>query len=260
MAFYVYGLMRVRDARVAAAAGPVEARLEAVVCEGVAALGSNAGDDSVKLRREAVVGHTDVLQAAFEHGPILPLRFGTVLADREAITAELLAPRAQALLARLDWLEQRAEMRLKADYLEEPLLRSVLDRDPALARAAKRMRELPAAASHFERIRIGEAIAAAVHGRRTVDADAMLAALAPLCVSVSASDPRHEHAVLSAAFLLDRAGLERFDGAVEELSRVHADRMQLKLIGPMPAYSFADREWEAEGKHAHANEAVATWG
>jgi hypothetical protein len=241
MPVYVYGLMRVGDARAASAAPQT---IQTVEHEGLAAVVRTAADGSVKLRREALIGHADVLQGAFEHGPVLPLRFGSVLPDADAIRRELLAPRAGRLLARLDSLQDRAEMQVKADYLEEPLMRSILERDPGLVQAAKRMRDRPAAATHFERIQVGEVIAAAVEARRAVDAQEMLGALSTLSVAVSASDPRTERSVLNAAFLVGREGLGRFDQAVEQLSEARADSMQLKLIGPMPAYSFADREWE----------------
>ena len=111
----------------------------------------------------------------------------------------------------------------------------------------------PAEATHFEQIRIGEAIAGAVEARRVADADAMLGALRPLAVAVAVSAPNHERGALNATFLVDSDELSRFDAAVEQLSEDHASDMEFKLIGPLPPYSFAEGEWEAlrfEGSHA----------
>src|SRR5205085_1337645 len=196
MALHVYGLMRAHDAREAAAASRGHGSADAVcavACEGLAMLVTDVAEEAARLRRDAVTAHADVLQAAFEHGRVLPL-----------------------------------------------------------------------AATHCERIRIGEAIAGAVAVRRAADTDAFLAALRPLAIAVHVSDPRHERVVLNATFLVDHSQLDRFDAAVESLSEQHAGEMEFKLIGPMPAHSFADRDWDvaspsdrARGRQPQSQQAVA---
>lgn len=243
MALYVYGIMRSGDAeRAVSAAEP--ARVQAVEHQHVSALVSGLPDGELRLRRDNILGHSDVLQAAFEHGPILPFRFGTVVADGEAVVRELLAPAAERLGQRLEALDGKVEMQVKATYAEEPLLRSVLAQDPELTQSVRRTQGLPAAASHFERIRIGEAVAGAVQARRAADEEALLRALSPLAVTHASSPPHHERSVLNAAFLVDRASLARFDQEVEALSNQRAPEIDFTLVGPLPPYSFADREWE----------------
>jgi hypothetical protein len=211
--------------------------------EEISALVSPTEGAGMQLRRDNILAHADVLQAAFDHGPVLPYRFGTAVADAETVTRELLAPSADRLAARLEALDGRVEMQLKAVYAEEPLLRAVLARDPALARSVQRNQTMPAAATHFERIRIGEAIAAAVQAQGASDGEAFLAALAPIAVDHVISPPHHERAVMNVAFLVERADLPRFDQAVEALSQERGTEIEFKLIGPMPPYSFADRDF-----------------
>lgn len=243
MALYVYGIMRARDAQRAVAGsqkgeGP---HLEVVEHRDVSALVTRLADGELKLRRDNVLAHADVLQAASAVGPVLPVRLGTALRDDEAVAEDLLAPRAAALLTRLDELEGKAEMQVKGTYAEEPLLRSILDQDPALRNAVQRTRGLPAAATHFDQIRIGEAISGSVEARRVVDGEAMLGSLRPLAIAVSVAGPHHERAVLNAAFLVERERLSDFDAAVEALSREWSPEVEFKLIGPLPPYSFVER-------------------
>ncbi|HEY2437700.1 MAG TPA: GvpL/GvpF family gas vesicle protein, partial [Solirubrobacteraceae bacterium] len=141
----------------------------------------------------------------------------------------------------------KAEMQVKAMFAEEPLLRSILAQDPALAQMVQRTRGMPAAATHFERIRIGEAIAGAVQVRRAADEDALTRALAPFALANVLSPPHHERGVLNAAFLVDRSELSRFDERVEALSEEHAPEIEFKLIGPLPAYSFANDDRDVSG-------------
>lgn len=257
MALYVYGIMRAGDAgrAIGATQGRKLPALDTVEHDQVSAVVSVIADGALALRRDSIVAHADVLQAAFAHGPVLPLRFGTALPDGAAVVREVLAPASERLRSQLEALESKGEMQLKATYREEPLLRSILAQDRALAQAVQRNRGLPAAATHFEQIRIGEAIAAAVSARQEVDSEALVAALRPTALAVVVSPPHHERAVLNASFLVEQANLGQFDAAVEKLSRERSVDTEFKLIGPLPPYSFVD--WRAES--GGAQEASATW-
>jgi hypothetical protein len=246
MALYVYGLMRAEDGTRAAQALP-ELALDTVEHDGVCALVSQVGEGESRLRRESALAHTDTLQAVFDHGPVLPVRFGTVLADGDALQQTLLAPRATVLRGRLEALDGLAEMQVKARYLEEPLLRSIVEGDPRLTHAAARIHSLPAEATHFERINLGEAIHEEVDARRQIDSHRLVEELRPVAVAVSVREPRHERAVLNAAFLVARERLGAFDAEVERLSEERARMMRFRLIGPMPAHSFAEGTWTDAG-------------
>lgn len=246
MALYVYGIMRTGDApQAVSAARRADAEAADAIEHGpLSALVSKIAHGELRMRRERILAHANVLQAVFEHGPVLPLRLGTLMPDADTVVREMLEPRSEALARRLDTLADKGEMQVKATYTEEPLLRSILAQDPVLRRAVERSRGLPQAATHFEQMRIGEAIAAAVQARRGSDGDALLDALRPLAIAVSVAAPHHERAVLNAAFLVGSEELGPFDAAVERLSEERAE-IEFKLIGPLPPYSFAEREWEA---------------
>ncbi|MBV8430909.1 MAG: GvpL/GvpF family gas vesicle protein [Solirubrobacterales bacterium] len=252
MALYVYGIMRARDATSAVAEAAPGRPLESVEHDGVSALVSETPGDELRLRRDNILAHSDVLQAAFEHGPVLPYRFGTAVADADTVVRDLLAQQRPQLAARLEALDGKAEMQVKATYAEEPLLRSILAQDPELVRMVRRTQSLPPAATHFERIRIGEAVTGAVQARSAADGQAVLSALIPFARAHVVSPPNHERSVINAAFLIERDDLARFDQALEALSQERSEEIEFKLIGPMPPYSFGDRDWEEEVRGAWA--------
>jgi hypothetical protein len=245
MTLYVYGLMR--DEEGAAAAAASERGLDTVVRGGLCALVEELTGGDLALRRESAFSHSQTLQEAFAHGPVLPMRFGTVLADAAALERELLEPRAEALLARLEALDGMSEMQVKATYREEPLLRSILAASPRLATTAARLRTLPEAATHFDRIALGEAIAAAVQSRRDAGSEQLLASLRGLAVAEHVSEPTHERSVVNAAFLVPDDRLEEFDAAVEELSDQHQAEMQfITGLLTLPLAPVRGVAWVAE--------------
>lgn len=253
MALYLYGLMRADDLgqRVDIGRSEDEAPgVDVVVHEGLAALVGVVEGDPVRLRREALVAHNDVLQRALEYGPVLPLRFGTVVPDAEALKREILAARQDELTARLQQLAGKAEFRLKVSYRQEPVLQEIVAGDPELRRSAEFVRGLPAEASHFERVSLGERISLAVQARRERDARQLMAELEPLAVAVDVGAVQHPAMALNASFLIAQERREQFDATVERLATERAKRMEFKLIGPLPAHSFADRELGASAPAA----------
>jgi hypothetical protein len=199
----------------------------------------------VRVRRDALLAHSEVLHVAMEHGPVLPLRFGVVMDDDDAVREELLAPNATALASRLEALDGTAEFQLKVTFDSDRVLSSILASDGPLADIAARVRSLPGAAGHFDRIRLGELISQRIQTRaETVEAE-LIGALEPLAVAVSRGQRQHEWMALNAAFLVDDSHRGEFDAAVDRLNAAHAGDLQFRVIGPLAPHSFADQAWEA---------------
>jgi hypothetical protein len=247
MALVVYGVMRAGDCPDGL---PVEWRgatldVHAVKHEGVCALVGDAPDGPIRVRRDALLAHSEVLHAAMDRGPVLPLRFGVVLPDEGSVRDELLAANADAFAARLDALDGTAEFQLKVTFDSERVLSSILAAEGPLADIAARVRALPGAAGHFDRIRLGELISERVETRAASVGAEIVAALEPLAVGVAPADRQHEWMALNTAFLIDDARRSEFDAAVDRLATEHAGDLQFRVVGPLPPHSFADHAWEA---------------
>ena len=237
--FYVYGFMRAGDApaRMNGGVGDPPSRVGSIAHGPVAALVTEVPSGAIPPRREKLLAHADALRQAMEHGPVLPMRWGMVIAGEDGVRAEL-ERRGDELARMLDALQDQIEMTVSALYREEVLLREVLAENPAVAKMQRTIRGRPAAATHFDRIRMGELVAQAVQAKRDQDGREILRALEAHAVAVAPDAPLHERGVVNAAFLVPRDRVEEFDAAVERVSRERAQRMQFRLLGPMPPHSF----------------------
>src|SRR5204863_10179337 len=119
---YCYGVVAARDAKPQRRGGLGDASVEPVVHEDVAALTSVVPTGKVRARRRDLMAHVEVLGAAFEHGAVLPLRFGIVFDDEQALVRDFLAPRHDELAKLLRELANRVELRVTAHYREQELL------------------------------------------------------------------------------------------------------------------------------------------
>jgi hypothetical protein len=227
VASYVYGVTR-STAAPSVGAGVAGGDVRLVRHRGLAALVSDVPSEGVRARRRDLLAHSDVLQSAFAAGTILPLRFGTVFVDDEAVAAELLGERNDALERLLEELDGAAELSVRASYVEEAVLTEIVRGDARLAhlRAASRNVEL------------GEAVAAALAAKRERDTAAIVAAVEPFVRDVVIEELREPYELMRASFLVDEQQLSSFDRAIEDVARERAGVAVVRCVGPLPPHSF----------------------
>jgi hypothetical protein len=183
--------------------------------------------------------HARVLDTLAARGvPVLPFRFGTVLADEEAVAGAVLTEGHDAFAAALERLAGRAQFTLRAAYEQEVVLREVLADRPDIAELRGSVAAQPEEAAYYDRIRLGELVAEAVEARREADADEIVRRLEPLAVSSVTSRPAEEDGVADASFLVEDARRAEFEATAEDLARRSHGRIRLRLLGPLAPYDF----------------------
>ncbi|HYZ20325.1 MAG TPA: GvpL/GvpF family gas vesicle protein [Gaiellaceae bacterium] len=237
-ALYCYGVAGPASGRMPAAGGVANGTVETVPYRDVAALVTPVASGRVRATRRDLVSHSDVLAAAFKSATVLPLRFGTVFDSSEQLVDEFLEPRYDELTSLLQRFAGTAELSVKAFHREEAVLAEIVRDNPRVARMREATRAGPDAATYPLRIELGELVAAELRRRAGADARALLDRLRPLALAVDVDDRLIEHQVLRAAFLVERKRIPAFDAAMDELARLHADRMVFKYLGPLPPHSF----------------------
>ncbi|RSM39499.1 gas vesicle protein GvpFL [Amycolatopsis balhimycina DSM 5908] len=98
--------------------------------------------------------HLAVVSALVEGGPVLPVRFGTVAEDEDAVRADVLAPAAGTYRADLDRLDGLAEVHVCLRFTEPGSAWRATRSDVLLSEVAERARDsvsLPAGESADER-------------------------------------------------------------------------------------------------------------
>jgi hypothetical protein len=236
-ATYVYGVVRAREAPKIEAAGVAERPVRTVTEGGLAAIVSDVDAGFVEAGREDLERHLAVLEQAALSATVVPLRFGTVMPDDAAVTAELLRGRAAEIEELLSNLDGRVELSLSGTY-EERVLGEVVAEQPEVAALRERVRGRDEAATYYDRIRLGELVANAMAAKRERDTEQVLAKLRPLADDVRVGDAPHERSVLSASFLVHRDRLPEFDRAAEEVAAANRSRIRFRYAGPLPPYDF----------------------
>jgi hypothetical protein len=203
----------------------------------VAALVSDIERHELKAVR-VLRAHWRALEEASATTAVLPVRFGTVLADDTAVVDEFLEPSHDEIAAALEEMKGKVQLTVKGFYEEEALMASVVARSPAVARLRDHVRALPEAAAYYKRIELGQRVAAEVERTRETDAHEILERLKPLALDARLEPPSTADTAVNAAFLVDRDRVDEFSSAVTALGRELAGRIRLRYVGPLAPYSF----------------------
>jgi Gas vesicle synthesis protein GvpL/GvpF len=242
-AVYLYGIASAteRTDLEAPGVGTAGGGVRRIVHRDVAALVSDVESGPLAAARE-LRAHWRVLEEAVSHTTVLPVRFGTVMENDDAVVREFLAPRHDHLTVQLDQLAGKVQLTVKGFYEEERLLRTVVEGSPAVAKLRESVRGRPEAATYYDRIRLGELVAAEVDQARERDAALVLGRLEPLTVAARSEPPTGGDGAVNAAFLVERSRVDEFSRAVAGLAEEVGHRMRLRYVGPLPPYSFTEEE------------------
>lgn len=241
-ASYIYGIVpagvRIPDELDAIPYGDNDGELGLVTEGRLAAVVSDVAADRALGTRRDLMAHEAVLNAIAQETAVLPMRFGAVVTDDDAVAEELLAPHQDYFVRALEELEGHQEFRLRGDYDQDVVLTRMLETDPRLEQMREKIAGVDEDASYYDRIRLGEAISQAMDKLREDDAQACVDALAKYAVATEVKEVGGENGAVHLAFLVHRDQREAFEQAVDEIGEAWAGRIELRLIGPTAAFDF----------------------
>ncbi|WP_411080036.1 GvpL/GvpF family gas vesicle protein [Streptomyces sp. cmx-18-6] len=194
----------------------------------------SAAPAQLRARRRDLLAHQELLTRLAESGPVLPMRFGMVAPDADALHAQLAVAEAGHLTA-LDRVAGHVEMNVKALPAHDSLAALVAG-DATVRRLRDETRRRP---GYEASVRLGEAVASALARRAAEAGRRALRDLAPMARAM-AGGPEVPGCALNVSFLVGRADSDRFRAAAERFAAAHRDHVELRLAGPLPCYSFVD--------------------
>ena len=238
MSTYVYGITAASHPALPEGLGgvgepPMQVR---VLKEGELAAVVSDAPEGLRPKRKDLLAHQNVLAEAGAAGCVLPMRFGSVAPDDQAVTG-VLAERADHYGERLQALDGKVEYNVKATHVEEAVLHQVMADSPELRALAESNRKA-GGGTYEQKIQLGEMVAAAVKAREAQDAALVQETLEPLAAATSVG-PESTGWLANVSFLVERDGAAGFLEAVEEL-RKGSPHLDIRVNGPLPPYSFVE--------------------
>lgn len=240
---YVYGVVGSAADRVPGELiGVDRSPVQAVPHGDIAAVVGVVTLDRPPGRRADLVAHSEVLDSLAASGAVVPVQFGSVLADEDSVVADLLEPHDAYFVALLDELAGRSQFNLRASYHEQVVLAEVVAADPEIAELRRRTRDLPEDVAYGERVRLGELVARAVEQKRAFDAEVLIDAVLPYVAAHALRGGGGLDHVLDVALLVDDQRRAAFESQLEGLAEAVHERLRLRLVGPTAPYDFVGED------------------
>jgi len=239
-AIYVYGIVPgdVELEESAQGIGDPPAPVDIVHEGDIAALISVIAADHALGTPEDLQAHAKLLDGTAGVAPVLPMRFGAVMTDEDAVAQELLRDHHDEFVQALNALEGQAEYLVKGRYDEGSFLTRLLSEDERARKLSEDVRKAPEDASRNSRIALGELIANAIESMRNADTKTVIDGLAGIASQVNPREPTHEWDAVHVALLAEVERQHELEEVVSRLNKNAGGLMKLRLLGPVAAYDF----------------------
>jgi hypothetical protein len=186
------------------------------------------------LRRLAI--HQRVIEDALERGDVLPAQFGTVLSSEDEVRTLLTGwgGLVRASLARFSGL---VEVEVAATWDLQRVLSDVA-RDQDVMEAKSVAVQAPPEERLAQQVNVGKIVKEALDRRRARRQQMLLEAAGPLAERVQPNALLSDELVFNVAFLVPRSAMAKFEAAIDRLDAELAGSCLLRIIGPLPPYTF----------------------
>lgn len=217
-----------------------------VVFGDLACVVSDSPDLRYDITRANLLAHEKVIEGVMQEFTVLPIRFGTVTRlGRGSAVDEIRHRLLRGRLAEFHKLHQeldgKVELSLKALWRnEDAIYREIVAENGEIRRQRDRLLGRSAEAIHYDRIRLGEMVKAALDAKRDREAQMLLARFRPLVDRVRENKTVMDRMVLNAAFLVAKEREQECDDLVRRLDEEVGERMVLKYSGPNPPFNFCE--------------------
>jgi hypothetical protein len=208
----------------------------------IAAVVSTSPIKKYRVSRENSIAHERVIEKAMEEGyTVLPVRFSTIAKDEDLIKA-VLEKRYSEFKDTLSQMKGKVELGVKVTWKEDVIFEEILNENEEIRMLRDKIlgSSLPPEKTHWQRMRIGEMVEAAMDRKREEEADKILQHLLRYSVDFRENRVLLDRMILNASFLVDSSQEAEFDKQVEALDEEQENRLIIKYVGPVAPHNFVD--------------------
>ncbi|TVU54437.1 MAG: protein gvpF/L [Arthrospira sp. PLM2.Bin9] len=199
---------------------------------------SEAQQERYLASRRHLLGHEKVLEAMMQEGyrTILPLQFGLIVSDWDAVAKQLVNPYHDKLKELFVKLAGNREVGVKVFWDETAELNALMEENQDLRKRRDRLEGKPL--SMDEVIAIGREIEGEILGRKDEIITAFQDGLIPLALDYVENESMTDLMIYNAAYLIPWDSEEKFGKKVEEIDSYFPKRLKIRYNNLTAPYNF----------------------
>ncbi len=214
-------------------------KVETLDADGIAAVVSAYRGSSVRPQRTNIAAHQKVLSALLAVTTPLPISFGTIAEDDQAVRTTLRHSHAD-LEEALERVRGKVEMGLNVRWDLANIFEYFVVRHPPLKELRDTLyaggREPP----RDRKIELGRLFSQLLEEDRERYTDQVEVVLRGCCAEIRRGEPRKEAEVMRLSCLVERDAQATFEAAVFKVAQVFDDHYAFDFNGPWAPHSFVD--------------------
>jgi hypothetical protein len=211
---------------------------------------SNHSLDKFIVNRENMLAHEKVIEEVMkEFDSVLPVRFGTVASNAEAIR-NLLDRRHIEFKNLLRDMDHKIELGVKGSWKNmDVIFKEIVEENKEINTQKEKIQNDVNKVSIQAKSRVGEMVKEALQKKKDIEAEKIIDALKRTAIEHKINKIVGDEMFLNAAFLVDKGREKEFDNIMDDLSEEHKDRIKFTYIGPFPVFNFVNiviypEDWE----------------
>lgn len=210
------------------------------VSNGVAAaVVSDCSRQRVRPERAHLAAHQGVLKRLMLEGTVLPVAFGIIADDLEAVR-QVLALNQDAFREQLARVAGRVEMGLKVVWDVPNIFEYFIDHHAELRTARDRLLGGNREPSQEEKLELGQFFEQLLNEDREAHLERIEEALASCCEAIKRSTPRQVREVANLSLLVGQQRLKELEEAVLAAAKLFDNNYAFDLNGPWAPHNFVE--------------------
>ncbi len=236
---YLFAIMDAANIRPCTCPGMDEKDVSAITEGRLAAVVSGITGAKIRPERRNLAKHQEVLKQLLAHTTPLPMTFGILAEDTEAIR-KILRRNQRLFLEQLQHVAGKVEMGLRVHWDVPNIFEYFVNTNSELRSARDRLLGCNRQPTQDEKIELGRMFDRLLGERRESHTEQVQQILACACSAVKTNKCRNEQEVMNLACLVEREAQESFGKAVFQAAQRFDNNFAFDYNGPWAPHNFVE--------------------
>jgi hypothetical protein len=186
-----------------------------------------------------LIDHQKTIESLMEMGfsTVIPMRLGTFANSTSEVIA-LLEKGYDLIISTIEKISNHIEIDVVSLWSDFGQVISEVASSPQVAEMKAKIESGPEGITQSDQLAIGYLVKKMLDEKKEEYSAKIVESLAPFCQSTKQHEVQNDQMVSNTAFLLNKSQSGAFENALDLLDENFHGKLNFKLVGPLPCYSF----------------------
>ncbi|MEI6089156.1 MAG: GvpL/GvpF family gas vesicle protein [bacterium] len=186
-----------------------------------------------------LVHHQTTIEDLMNNGfnILIPMKLGTIV-NSDAEVIRILSNGYELIISTFNKIEYCTEIDLVATWADFPEILKEMSEHPDIVAMKNNILKNNDIISQSDQLKIGKLVQNLLKQKNTEAELIILDMLSPIILNSKTHEVMNDIMLTNSAFLIDRLKSEKFENIIDQLDEEFNGKLNFKLVGPLPCYSF----------------------